>query len=106
MAPKYHTHTPVVFRMLEGECIAIMPTIAGSYDLRGSCASYQHIGQHSACDINIGTRARLATRAEYMPLKKELEGLGYRLHVVKRIAASHHQERINSVKRECEASHA
>lgn len=100
MPPKYNPATPVIFRVLEGEVIAIFPTIAGSYDIQRTCSSYQHIGQHSACDINIGTRARLATRKEYMPLKRELEGLGYRLRVVKRIAAAHHQERIASVKHE------
>ncbi len=101
MAPAYNLATPVVFRMHEGEVLAIFPTIPGSSDLNGTCLSYAHIGQHSACDINLGTRSRLATRKEYMPLKKELQGIGYRLHVVKRIAAAHHQERINHARKEC-----
>lgn len=104
MAPKYNLATPVIFRVLDGEVIAIFPTIPGSHDLRGTCSSYQHIGQHGACDVNIGTRARLATRAEYMPLKKELQQLGYRLNVVKRIAAVHHQERMASAQRDCQQS--
>jgi hypothetical protein len=52
-----------------------------------------HLGQHGAASLDIGTRARLAKRSEYLPLKKELESIGYNLRVVKRIAAEHNQIR-------------
>jgi hypothetical protein len=84
--------TPVVFRMIKGECVAIFPTLAGTNDVN-TCSSYQHVGQHGACDINLGKRARLAKSYEYRALKKELEGLGYRLHVVDKIAPAHHAAR-------------
>lgn len=90
--PAYNLATPVIFRMLDGECIALFPTLPGSSDFN-SCLSYQHVGQHGCADINIGLRARLATRAEYMPLKKELQKQGYRLKVVERVACSHNNER-------------
>lgn len=96
MPPKYNAATPVIFRMLNGECVAILPTLPWNGD-PNQCTSYMHVGQHGACDIRLGQRARLATRAEYMPLKKELQRIGYKLHVVKRIAAAHNTERHKAI---------
>lgn len=88
--------TPVVFRMFKGECVAIFPTLAGTND-PNTCMSYQHIGQHGACYVWIGQRARLAKSYEYAALARELKGLGYNLHVIDKIAPSHHRERIESL---------
>ena len=96
--PKYNDATPVIFRMLNGECIAIFPTLPGTNDIN-TCLSYAHIGQHGACSIDIGTQCRLANRAEYMPLKKELQSIGYRLRVIKRIAPCHRAERLKQLNR-------
>ena len=92
MPPKYNPATPVIFRIIGGECIALFPTLAGTYDIN-TCQSYMHIGQHGAASIDLGKTCRLATRKEYMPLKKELQGIGYKLHVVTKVAPSHHVER-------------
>lgn len=92
MPPKYNPATPVIFRIIGGEVIALFPTLAGDMSL-DTCLSYMHTGQHGAASINLGKTCRLATRKEYMPLKKELQGIGYKLHVVTKIAPSHHKER-------------
>lgn len=85
--------TPVIFRVFkEGDVIALFPTLPGTNDPT-TCQSYQHIGQHGAASIDLGKTNRLATRKEYMPLKKELEQIGYRLKVVAKIAPAHHETR-------------
>ena len=91
--PKYNDATPVIFRMLGKEVIAIFPTIPGDRNVN-PCQSYMHVGQHGSCTIHIGDMCRLATPREYMPLKKELTALGYRLRVIKRIAPCHRDMRI------------
>lgn len=96
--PAYNLHTPVIFRMLDGECVAIFPTLPWGTD-PNECTSYQHIGQHGACDITISSKARLATKAEYKSLKRELQRLGYRLKVISRVACAHNNERRAAISR-------
>ena len=96
--PKYNDATPVIFRMLNGECIALFPTLAGTND-PDTCLSYAHMGQHGAASIHLGSSCPLASRKEYMPLKKELQSLGYRLKVIKRVAPSHRAMRIKQIDR-------
>jgi G:T-mismatch repair DNA endonuclease (very short patch repair protein) len=46
------------------------------------------MGQHSSCNITVATRCSLtrpATEAEYADLLAELEKIGYRVQVIKRI---------------------
>ena len=82
--------TPVIFRVFEGDVIAIFPCLPWS--LRGTdVASYMHVGQHGAAEPAIVYRTRLAKPEEYEPLKRELEGrpFGCRLKVYKRITPEH-----------------
>ena len=88
--------TKVIFRYWKdnscpgNEVIAIFPELAGNSD-PSICQSYQHIGQHGACNpYHIIDNSRLATEAEYTILKRELEcHYGYNLKVVKKHRYSH-----------------
>jgi hypothetical protein len=74
--------TKVVFRMWDGQVIALFPEIdEGNY----FCLSYEHIGQHGGADYQgIVADSRLATPDEYKDLFEELESIGYNLDVRKR----------------------
>lgn len=86
--------TPVIFRKFpDGDVVAMFPTEPGSAQNPFTCSSYMHARQHSAIDIGLGKRIPLASRAEFAPLKKELEGLGYKLKVITKVAAKHHAQR-------------
>lgn len=70
--------TPVIFRMWEGEVIALFPTIPSSITIYGECQSYQHIGQHDGADFDgIMQHSRPATYTEYADLLIELVSIGY-----------------------------
>jgi hypothetical protein len=72
--------TKVFFRVFpEGDIIAIFGTLA---DLEGNLLSYQHIGQHGACDPNLIHELEVATEDQYKPLCWELISLGYDLEIV------------------------
>jgi len=43
--------------------------------------SYSHVGQHSPCSPLYAKLCAAATPAQYGPLQKELEGLGYNLEI-------------------------
>ena len=83
------THiTDVVFRCdkhgdFKGIVFAMLPHEVSTQS--GSVTSYQHVGQHSSADYShCVSKSRLATPKEYKDLKKEMEGLGYNLKVVKK----------------------
>ena len=78
--------TAVIFRTWRKSrtVIALFPfepaTSQGVY-----CMSYEHVGQHGAADPAIVNGAtRKATPAEYEPLKRELESIGYSLEIRER----------------------
>jgi hypothetical protein len=71
--------TIVIFRKIRGEVIALFPTEPGTSDPR-TCWSYTHTGQHGAACAS-GHGWPLAAPAEFAPLKRELESLGYVLDV-------------------------
>lgn len=82
---------PVMFRTeFEGPgnmgretILAVFPSLPG-VDKPGSVTMYAHVGQHSSGEYQyVLDRTRPATKEEYGPLKKELEGIGYRLRVVR-----------------------
>ena len=66
----------------EGDVVAIFPTLEeGNYRVM----MYQHIGQHGGGDMQgVIARTKLASEADYLPLKEELERIGYTLKVYKR----------------------
>jgi len=77
--------TKVVFRKWRGEIIALFP-----YEFTDQigffCSSYMHVGQHGSADYtSIINRSKPALPAEYLPLKKELIGLGYNLLIIQKI---------------------
>jgi hypothetical protein len=76
----------VIFRKdrKSGEIYAIFPYIL--CDFEGNVTVYQHIGQHSAGDLQHCIRtSSLAKEEEYKDLKSELESIGYKLDVRKRL---------------------
>jgi hypothetical protein len=73
----------VIFRMWDGEIIAIFPEIPATRDY-GTCLSYQH----GECDPEgIIADSRPATPAEYADLERELKNAGYRVAPVARMHA-------------------
>ena len=76
----------VIFRtwIEGGDTIAIFPEIPC---MRWTCESYQHIGQHGACDLHLTLFliTRPAFEWEIEPLLTELKSIGYDdLVIVKR----------------------
>lgn len=83
---KKETGTKVIFRAFkgDGDVIAVFPELPGGM-FGNLCACYQHIGQHGDADIGvILRRTRPTTRDESAALRKELEGIGYKLAIRKR----------------------
>ncbi len=84
--------TPVVFRRsrrkepegLAAEIVAVMPCEPADYEGR-HMTCYAHLGQHGACSWEWYNATRAAKPAEYADLLKELESIGYRVKVYKRI---------------------
>ena len=79
--------TPVIFRTFEarGDVIALFPFEPS--DLYGHhCMSYQHVGQHGGASLDLcSVSTRPSTPDEAAPLKAELELIGYKLKVLKRV---------------------
>ena len=90
--------TPVIFRKFKdnGDIIAIFPTLPGTNDVN-TCQSYMHVGQHGSMDVSIASIAVLAKPREYMHLKRELQGLGYKLRVITSMCSHHRNERIRAI---------
>lgn len=80
--------TDVIFRCdkhgdFKGVVFALFPHEVSTPD--GCVTFYTHVGQHGSADYNYSVqKSRLATPEEYADLKKEMEGLGYDLNIVKR----------------------
>jgi hypothetical protein len=98
--------TKVVFRIFPkkegGEVIAIFPRNCGTNN-PATCSSYMRVGQHSSCDPHALTSLRLATRAEYAELKRELENYGpadahYNLDVRTRCTRGDYEERARQIR--------
>ena len=80
--------TDMVFRVdktkdFKGTVFALFPHEV--CDFKGNVTSYQHVGQHGGANYGhcIAT-SRPATEKEYADLKKELEGFGYNINVLKK----------------------
>ena len=84
--------TPVLFRAdrENGETYitAVFPcepaTMSGD-----TMSCYAHVGQHSGCSFGWYQRTRAATEAEYYDLFLELQNIGYRLKVYRRMTRGH-----------------
>lgn len=83
----------VIFRKFKtGEVIALFPEIPGDSDPM-NCLSYMHVGQHGAASEFITDRTYPAREEEFLPLKKELESIGYSLEVRKKFSRNDYETR-------------
>ena len=81
--------TKVLFRMFNGEVIALFPQVAATIGTPWHCQSYAHVGQHGPADCREVMRAsRPAKPGEYRDLAIELRRIGYHLQIVKRCTAA------------------
>ena len=73
----------VVFKMMDDDVIAIFPNNLYSEVLYGNTMvdSYMHVGQHSACSVELIDELEDASEEQYKDLKIELEEIGYNLDV-------------------------
>ena len=62
-----------------GQVTAVFPYIT---ETSTHVACYAHMGQHSSVEWNYVPMSKPATKAEYLPLKKELESIGYEVNVI------------------------
>ena len=88
----------VIFRVWPksegGQVLALFPREASTVGHPEFCTSYAHVGQHSGADIaGLTFKLRLATRAEYADLARELRGLGYRLDIRSRSGRADYDKR-------------
>lgn len=84
--------TPVLFRRwpksregFGGDVLALFPMLPETRP--GTCASYAHVGQHSAADLSgvvASTRPASLEDEDVRALRAELERIGYRLRPIKR----------------------
>jgi len=80
--------TDVMFRKditkdFKGTIFAVFPHEVDNY--RGDIMTYQHVGQHSSGDYQVCLQqSKPATVEESADLKREMEGLGYDLNIVRR----------------------
>jgi len=80
--------TPVIFRIINKELLAIFPTLPAN---RGNMVVYAHIGQHGEASIEYIQSGRPALPEEYDDLLQELVSMGYDdLKVYKRIQRKHY----------------
>ena len=94
--------TKVIFRFwkVSDDIIAIFPEMVATNDV-STCESYQHTGQHGACNPHyIINSSRLAKPEEYVDLKAELENhYGYDLIVIKKNRYEFIEKRRKQLKR-------
>jgi len=74
--------TKVIFKIIDDEVLAIFPNNLYNVLLYGKTMvdSYMHIGQHSACSIELLNDLEDASEDQYKDLKNELETIGYKLN--------------------------
>jgi hypothetical protein len=85
--------TKVIFKMLEGEVIALFPELAGDMNPYKTCLSYVHLGQHGSASVELSS-LKAAKPSEYQNLFWELIGIGYELEVVHKFSRKMLQKRI------------
>jgi len=93
MADESEAETVVIFRRWTGKHRGILALFPLDDCGNGHCGSYEHVGQHSGADYAACIAAtRPAQPAEYVDLKRELEGIGYKLKIVQRRPAYSHSK--------------
>jgi len=91
--------TDVIFREREGEIVALFPELPCDINPR-HCKSYIKGKGWATGKPEGNMNDRLATLAEYLPLKAELEEMGYELEVMSSIHAKHLMSRTNMIHNE------
>lgn len=85
--------TSVLFRTerspKDHQVTAVFPTEPGSTLDPYLTACYAHVGQHGSCSLDWYRSTRPAKPEEYADLKAELERIGYRLKVYRRLTRGH-----------------
>ena len=84
--------TPVLFRNARenGETYLTAVFPAEPATLNGDTMScYAHIGQHGSCSFGWYNETSAAKPDEYAALARELESIGYRLKIYKRMTRGH-----------------
>jgi hypothetical protein len=79
----------VIFRKFTStdEIIAFFPDTQKDCSKPYFVMSYMHIGQHGEVDYNgLLNNTVLASPEEYKPLKEELESIGYKLSIKRRMS--------------------
>jgi aspartate carbamoyltransferase catalytic subunit len=77
--------TKVVFRIHQGEVLALFPYEPGTRD-SWTCSCYAHMGQHSTASVScVMNHSTPAKPEQYADLEKELIEIGYDLVILKRI---------------------
>lgn len=62
-------------------------------EYNGTVTCYAHVGQHGTASIEwMRETTTYATPSEYTALKRELEGLGYRLRIIQRMNMNRYNE--------------
>lgn len=69
------------FKGDNGQVTAVFPYVT---ETRTDVACYVHVGQHSTCSFDYVGMSKPVTPKEYLPLKKELESIGYEVNVIKK----------------------
>jgi len=90
--------TKVIFRVHQGELLALFPALAGGIGKPWECTCYAHIGQHGSADVSIMRTSRPATKAEYQNLARELRQIGYRLDIKTRTSKADLKARRDQLK--------
>jgi len=70
------TPTPVLFRMDDGQVVAVFPDVPGTGD-PNTMACFSHVGQHSSCTQEWLQTTTPAWSSDYAALKAELESPPY-----------------------------
>lgn len=100
--------TKVIFRQwresdkrVEGSVFALFPECPGTMNPK-TCASYEHIGQHSSADYGCAiaySRPIGQFSGKVKTLATELRGLGYNLEIVEKCTPEMYQARVDELYR-------
>ena len=85
--------TTVIFRISDGEVVAVFPEEIGVRGQRYTMEAYVHNGQHSTCNADWYRTTRPATAEEYDALRRELISLGYDLDIRKKVTRKMEEKR-------------
>lgn len=97
--PPVSPRTTVIFRTWrdDGTVIALFPEIPAT--VQGHCClSYQHLGQHESANPDLHGITRASFPEEVEPLKRELEAIGYKLEIRKRVSPAMNAKRYAAAK--------